>query len=176
MGTPLYMSPEQAVSRPAAPSSDLYSLASVAYHCLTGRPVFEVENIAAASGALGHQATAPLEQAPARRDRGTRSLVPQGIGQGSRAAIRVSPRTAETFTSASGTNGDSSGTFSFPHRRQNASVGTGGNSHHLQHLASARPSSSLNPSFTQSPSRSSAQASTDPNPGDTLLTSAQAPT
>ena len=46
VGTPLYMAPEQAVSRPTTPRSDLYSLASVAYHCLTGRPVFDVENIA----------------------------------------------------------------------------------------------------------------------------------
>lgn len=46
VGTPLYMSPEQALGHPATFKSDLYSVASVAYHCLTGRPVFDVENIA----------------------------------------------------------------------------------------------------------------------------------
>lgn len=62
VGTPLYMSPEQAVSRPAAPSSDLYSLASVAYHCLTGRPVFEVENIALLLVHLATKTPPPLSK------------------------------------------------------------------------------------------------------------------
>ncbi len=62
VGTPLYMSPEQAVSNPAAPSSDLYSLASVAYHCLTGSPVFEVENIALLLVSLATKEPPPLSK------------------------------------------------------------------------------------------------------------------
>jgi len=39
-GTPLYMSPEQAQGQTLAPSSDLFSVASVLYTLITGRPPF----------------------------------------------------------------------------------------------------------------------------------------
>ena len=47
MGTPEYMSPEQAADEPLGPASDLYSLAVVAYEMLTGRVPFDCDTPAA---------------------------------------------------------------------------------------------------------------------------------
>ena len=44
VGTPLYMSPEQSFGDEVGPTSDLYSLACVAYEMLTGQPPFTGAN------------------------------------------------------------------------------------------------------------------------------------
>ena len=53
LGTPRYLSPEQAAGEPATPASDLYSLGAVLYECVAGRPPFEGPSAIAV--ALAHQ-------------------------------------------------------------------------------------------------------------------------
>ncbi|MFJ8045490.1 serine/threonine-protein kinase [Kitasatospora sp. NPDC096147] len=44
IGTPLYMSPEQAMGRAVGPASDVFALGSTLYHLATGREAFGAEN------------------------------------------------------------------------------------------------------------------------------------
>jgi eukaryotic-like serine/threonine-protein kinase len=56
-GTAGYLSPEQAVGRPATPASDVYALGVVAYECLAGRRPFSGDHPIAV--ALAHLTEAP---------------------------------------------------------------------------------------------------------------------
>jgi len=62
LGTPSYMSPEQAREAPLAPRSDLFSLGSVFYECLTGRPPFSGTNAVDTLAAVLHVEPPPPSQ------------------------------------------------------------------------------------------------------------------
>jgi len=73
LGTPLYMSPEQAAGRPIDVRSDLYSLGATVYHLLAGQPPFTGATSLAV--ALAHQREEPMPLAAFRPE------LPAGLGR-----------------------------------------------------------------------------------------------
>lgn len=66
MGTPLYMSPEQAEGETVDHRSDIYSLGVTSYHMLAGRPPFEKDN--AIATAIAHKTEDPRPLTAIRDD------------------------------------------------------------------------------------------------------------
>jgi serine/threonine protein kinase/Tol biopolymer transport system component len=63
LGTPAFMSPEQAHARPVTPASDLWSLGATLYATVEGRPPFQGESVAAVIAALLANDPPPPEHA-----------------------------------------------------------------------------------------------------------------
>jgi serine/threonine protein kinase len=71
MGTPLYMSPEQALGEKVDSRTDLFSLGSVAYTLLTGKRAFEADSVP--------QVMNRVAQATPRPPTGVSSKLPQAV-------------------------------------------------------------------------------------------------
>ena len=65
LGTPAYMSPEQAEGRPADARSDIFSFGAVFYEMLAGRRAFSGGSAAAVIGAIVHKTPEALDAPPA---------------------------------------------------------------------------------------------------------------
>jgi putative two-component system response regulator len=65
MGTPEYMSPEQAVGGPIGPASDLYALGIVAYEMVTGRVPFQADTPVAVLLSHLNKVMPPTRELPA---------------------------------------------------------------------------------------------------------------
>jgi hypothetical protein len=78
IGTPQYLSPEQAEGRLASPASDVYALGLIGYECLTGRPAFEGDNPVTIALKQVRQDPEPL---PGELPEGVRGLIGRALAK-----------------------------------------------------------------------------------------------
>jgi serine/threonine protein kinase len=99
LGTPRYMSPEQALGHPVDHRSDLFSLGSVLYHAVTGEPPFAGSNFTSTLIAVAHQPPVPLQSAASELHPEVASIIMQLLekdpGKRPQTASEVAERFAE---------------------------------------------------------------------------------
>jgi uncharacterized membrane protein YgcG len=78
IGTPQYLSPEQAEGRLATPASDVYGLGLIGYECLTGHPAFDGDNAVTIALKQVRQEPEPL---PGALPAGVRQLIARAVAK-----------------------------------------------------------------------------------------------
>jgi hypothetical protein len=78
IGTPQYLSPEQAEGRLATPASDIYALGLIGYECLAGHPAFQGDNAVTIALMQVRQDPAPL---PVELPAGVRTLIGRAVAK-----------------------------------------------------------------------------------------------
>jgi serine/threonine-protein kinase len=78
IGTPQYLSPEQAEGKHATPASDVYALGLIGYECLVGHPAFEGDNAVTIALKQVQQEPEPL---PASLPEDVRELIGRALAK-----------------------------------------------------------------------------------------------
>lgn len=125
-GTPLYMSPEQACGGALDPRSDLFSLGSVLYAMVTGRPPFRAPNTVAVLKRVTQDTPRPIEQSVDDVPPGLRAVILRLLEKEPEkrfASAREAANALGTYQTLPGPQPDvSQGTLSRPVRPRRASL------------------------------------------------------
>jgi eukaryotic-like serine/threonine-protein kinase len=102
MGSPAYMSTEQAQGLPADARSDIFSFGAVLYEMLAGRRAFSGDSIASTLGAILHKTPDPLNAPPALN-----SIVFKCLSKSPNARYQTATELMAALTKVSTTGGSS---------------------------------------------------------------------